>query len=527
MLTGGAVWTGIPGEGMAQAVALAGERILAVGGDDEILGLAGPETRRIALEGRLVVPGLMDAHTHFVDGGFQLERVDLRDADSPEEFAARLKEFATAVPAGEWVMGGNWDHERWPGAPLPRHEWLDAVTPDNPVFLHRLDAHMAVANARALQLAGIDATTPDPAGGTIVRDPDTGEPTGVVKDDAMALVGRAIPPPTAGARDAAVQRAQARALSLGVTHVTNMGTWEHLAAFERAARDGRLKLRVNAFVQIAGWARLRDHVAEHGRGDARLRWGGLKAFVDGSLGSHTAWFHEPYADAPADHGLRVTDPTQLRQWILEADAVGLQVAAHAIGDAANDWILDVFQEARRRNGERDRRFRVEHAQHLSAAAIPRFRELGVLASMQPYHLSDDGRWAASRIGAGRVPNSYAFRSLLDAGATLMFGSDWTVAPIDPILGIHAAVTRRTLGGGNPDGWVPEQKISVVEALRAYTSANAFGAFMEASLGTIEAGRLGDLVVLSHDIIDADPARIPEARVDLTMVGGEAVFERDW
>lgn len=526
IFTGGAVWTGEPGRPTVEAVALAGDRILAAGTDAEVRALAGPGATEIALRGRLVVPGLMDSHTHFVDSGFYLAGVDLRDADSPEAFTRRLADYAAAAPAGRWILGGSWDHERWPGTPLPRREWIDAVTPDNPVFVMRLDAHMAVANTVALKLAGITRDTPDPPGGTIVRDPATGEPTGVLKDDAMPLMNRVIPEPTPERYDEAVSRAQRHALALGVTHITNMGTWEHLDAFRRMRRRGELRIRACAFVQIPGWARLRDHVAEHGRGDARLRWGGLKAFVDGSLGSHTAWFHEPYRDAPDDRGLQITDPDALRQWIRDGDAAGLQVAAHAIGDAANDWILDVFQETARRNGARDRRFRVEHAQHLSAAALPRFAQLGVLASMQPYHAIDDGRWAERRIEPERLRRAYPFRSLLQTGATLLFGSDWPVAPVDPVQGIYAAVTRRTPDGAHPDGWIPEQKIPVEAALAAYTRDAARGVFLEDSLGTLAPGKLADLVVLSANILEMDPVRIPEARVDCTVVDGEMVYRRE-
>jgi predicted amidohydrolase YtcJ len=526
VLTGGDVWTGLPGHPLARAVAVRDDAIIAVGSEAEILGLAGPTARRIALRGRLLVPGLMDSHTHFLDGGFQLAGIHLRTVDSPAEFAHRVREFAATRPPGAWITGGDWDHERWPDSPLPTHEWIDPVSADHPVFVSRLDGQMGVANALALRLAGITRDSPDPPGGTIVRDPVSGEPTGVLKDDAMTLVLRVVPKRGDAGYDEALARAQTHALSHGVTHVTDMADWDDLAAFQRARDRGNLTIRVHAFVQIAGWQRLRDYVAEHGLGDDLLRWGGLKAFVDGSLGSHTAWFHEPYSDAPNDRGLQVTDTASLRQWILDADAAGLYVAVHAIGDAANDWILDVFQEAEQRNGPRDRRFRIEHAQHLTPAAIPRFAELEVLASMQPYHAIDDGRWAEKRIGAARARTTYAFRSLSDAGARLMFGSDWTVAPLRPILGIYAAVTRRTLDGRNPGGWVPQEKISVEQALQAYTANAAFGAWEQDRLGTIEVGKLADLVVLSQDILHVEPGRIPDTRVDYTIVGGSVAHQRD-
>jgi predicted amidohydrolase YtcJ len=327
-------------------------------------------------------------------------------------------------------------------------------------------------------------------------------------------------------RDEALRRAQAHALERGVTTVQDMGDWPDLEAYRRARSAGELRLRVYSIVPLGSWERLRDFVAENGSGDDQLWWGGLKGFVDGSLGSTTAWFYEPYLDEPATSGLMVTDTAQLRRWIIAADAARLHVVVHAIGEQANDWLLDVYAAAAQANGPRDRRFRIEHAQHLSAAAIPRFAEMGVLPSMQPYHAIDDGRWAEKRIGADRIQRTYAFRSLLDSGANLMFGSDWTVAPIDPLLGIYGAVTRRTLDDANPDGWVPREKISVEEALRAYTAANAYGAFREDRFGTIRVGALADLVVLSQDLLTIDPVTIRDVLVDYTIIGGAIVHERE-
>jgi hypothetical protein len=526
VLSGGVVWTGVPGAAPASGIAVRDGRILHVGTDAEVRRFVGPATREIDLAGRLVLPGFIDNHAHFLSGGFQLGSVDLRDAATPEAFARRIRDFAATLPAGRWITGGDWDHELWPGGPLPRREWIDSVTPDHPVFVNRLDGHMALANTRALEIAGITRDTQDPPGGTIVRDPRTGEPTGVLKDEAMSLVSRVIPDPSPEELDEAFRRAQAHALSRGITLVNDMGGWADLETYRRAARNGELKLRIYAFVPLGSWERLRDYVEREGRGSGRLRWGGLKGFVDGSLGSTTAWFYEPYTDAPETAGLLTTDTATLRAWIRDADAAGLHVAVHAIGDRANDWLLDVYADVARGNGPRDRRFRIEHAQHLSREAIARFRELGVVPSMQPYHAIDDGRWAEKRIGPERIRTTYAFRALLDAGAQLTFGSDWTVAPIDPLLGLYAAVTRRTIDGRNPDGWVPEQKIGLEEALRAYTANNAWASFAEDQLGTLEPGKLADLVVVSENLFAIDPVRIPEAGIDLTVVGGEVVYERE-
>jgi hypothetical protein len=505
------------------AVAVRAGRIIALGSAADVSSHAGPATRTIDLAGRFVVPGFSDDHTHFIGGGFQLGSVDLRSSATPQEFASRIGAFAHTLPPERWITGGDWDHEMWAGAPLPRREWFDTLTTAHYVAVSRLDGHMMVVNTRVLELAGITRDTPDPAGGTIVRDARTGEPTGVLKDEAMSLVYRVMPEATDEERDEAFRRAQAHALARGVTMVHDMGNWADLEAYRRAEAADELRIRIYALVPLATWSRLRDYVAANGRGDDRLRWGGLKGFVDGSLGSTTAWFHEPYEDDPGTSGLMVTDTAELRGWIMSADAADLHVVVHAIGEYANDWLLDVFEATARTNGARDRRFRIEHAQHLSASAIPRFARLGVLPSMQPYHAIDDGRWAEKRIGADRIQRTYAFRSLLDSGANLMFGSDWTVAPIDPLAGIHAAVTRRTIDGANPGGWVPAEKISVEEALRAYTAANAYGAFMEDRLGTLRVGGLADLVVLSEDLTRIDPIAIGDVRVDYTIVGGEIVY----
>ncbi len=526
ILTGGLIWRGpeapLAGGDEPTALAIAEGRVLAVGSDAEIERFAGGATERIELEGRRVVPGLMDSHTHFVAGGFELAGVQLRDAATPEEFARRIGAYS-AEHTGEWVMGGQWDHERW-GGELPRRDWIDSLTAESPVFVSRLDGHMGLANSRALELAGVTAQTSDPPGGTIVRDA-SGVPTGILKDEAQSLVYGVVPPASDEERDRALQAAVEYALARGVTMITDMGSWRDFEAYRRAHARGALDLRVYSIVPLSTWERLADLVVSEGRGDHRLMWGGLKDFVDGSLGSTTAWFYDPYDDAPETAGLVVNNRVELRRNIIAADSAGLQVVIHAIGDRANDWLLEMFGQARAANGERDRRFRIEHAQHLTREAIARIAADGVVPAMQPYHAIDDGRWAGKRIGPERIKTTYAFRRLLDAGARLSFGSDWTVAPIDPLFGIYAAVTRRTIDGANPDGWVPEERIGVVEALTAYTVGNAYACFLENELGELQPGKYADLVVLSDDIIAIDPVEIADAHVDLTMVEGKVVYRR--
>jgi len=519
----GAVWTGDSTNREARGVAIDGDSIIAVGDSASIAAHVGDSTRVITTAG-LIVPGFADDHVHFSDGGFQLGYVDLRDAATPAEFTSRIKAYAATLKPGEWIVGGTWDHELWPGAPLPQKEWIDSVTPDHPVFVQRLDGHMGLANSKALELAGITSSTRDISGGTIVR--AGREPTGVLKDEAMGPVFAIMPAPSADQADSAVVRAMRFANSLGVTSVAAVSSpWSEVAAVRRARANGTQTLRISLYPSLGDWRRVADTVAVHGAGDEWIRLGGVKGYVDGSLGSTTALFFEPYLDEPGQSGLMVTPEDSLRQWIGGADSAGLQVVVHAIGERANSLLLDIFDSVSTSHGARDRRFRIEHAQHLRPAEIARMAKSGVIASMQPYHAADDGRWAWKRIRPAQIEGTYAFRSILDAGGRLMFGSDWVVAPIDPLLGIWAAVTRQTIDGKNPDGWVPSQKITVEEALRAYTSSNAYGVFAEQRRGTLAAGKLADIAVIDRDIRNVPGDSIRTAKVTTTIVGGKVVFPR--
>jgi len=522
----GRVWTGDSANPWAGAVAVAGDTIVAVGDSATLAKLIGSGTRVIHNGKAMVVPGFMDGHLHFTGGGFQLASVDLRSSNSPEEFVDRLKAFAVERQPGEWILGGDWDHESWPGAPLPRREWIDSVTPNNPVFVNRLDGHMGLANSAALRAAKITRATKDIPGGVIVRDPRTGEPTGILKDEAMGPVLRAIPEPTAAQRDAALRRALAFAASKGVTAFAHVSVEPaDLGTYLRAKQAGALTARAALYFPLETWHTVADTVAKLGRGDDWVWIGGVKGYVDGSLGSTTALFYSPYNDDPRTPGVLVTPEDSLRAWIGAADSAGLQVVVHAIGERANGLLLSIYDSVARAHGPRDRRFRIEHAQHLRRADITRLAKSGVIASMQPYHVIDDGRWAEKRIGPERIKTTYAFRSLLDDGAHLAFGSDWTVAPIDPLLGIYAAVTRRTLDGKHPDGWVPEQKITVEEALRAYTSGNAWGVFAEARRGKLAPGYDADLVILDQDLTAIPPEALERVGVRTTVVAGKVVFSK--
>lgn len=521
----GKTWTGDTLRPWAEGVAARGDTIVAVGDSGMLTRWVGPTTRVLRAGSGLVVPGFTDGHLHFLAGGYQLSRFDLRYTASPAEFVARIKAFTAERKPGEWILGGDWDHERWPGSPLPRREWIDSVTPKNPVFIDRLDGHMALANSLALAAAGVTGGTPDVPGGVIVRDPGTGEPTGVFKDAAKGLITAVIPPTTPEQDDAALERAMRLVVSKGVVAVSAMSSpWNEVAAVKRAQARHALLLRFSLYPPASDWRRVADSVRADGPGDDWVRLAGVKAYMDGSLGSTTALFYDPYLDDPSTTGLQTTNLDSLRIWIGAADSAGLQVAVHAIGERANDLLLDVYDSVAAAHGARDRRFRVEHAQHLRPEAVTRFAQSGIIASMQPYHEMDDGRWAEKRIGPERIHNMYRFRSLLDQGVHLQFGSDWTVAPTDPVLGIYAAVTRRTLDGKNPGGWVPEQKISVEEALRAYTAGNAYGVFAEARRGRLVPGYLADLVVLDQDLFTIPPEGIDEVKVRTTVVGGRVVYQ---
>jgi hypothetical protein len=519
----GTIWTGNDQQPWAEAFAIVGDSIVAVGSKMEIDKWIGPETEVTeSFRGNLIVPGFIDCHTHFMDGGFALSSVQLRDAKTPCEFIERIKAFAQSQPKGVWILNGDWDHENW-GGELPSRDWIDSVTQDNPVWINRLDGHMSLANTAALKSAGIEESVRPVAGGTIVRN-SKGRLTGIFKDNAMSLVARAVPEATMEQEDAALEAAMNYVASHGVTSVHNVSGY--MQVFERARQEQKLKTRIYAGMMLEEWKLLSIKINEYGRGDKWLRIGSLKEFVDGSLGSHTAAFFEPYADAPEDSGFFITPENLLYQRIKSADSAGLHIMTHAIGDKAIHTLLNIYQRVMIENGVRDRRFRIEHAQHIHPDDIPRFAELEVIPSMQPYHAIDDGRWAEKLIGYERCKTTYAFHSLFEAGAKVAFGSDWFVAPPIPMEGIYAAVTRQTLDGKNPDGWIPEQKISVEQALKAYTLNAAYASFEEKIKGSIETGKLADYVILNQNLFEIPPASIRDVQVVQTVVGGKPVFVRN-
>ncbi len=526
VLMNGKVWTVDADTPTAQAVAVRGDRILAVGSDADIKPLIGAHTRSIDLQGRLLLPGFIDGHTHFISGGFQLLGIDLRSASDERDFIARIREHVQRHP-GRWITGGDWDHESWPGTRLPHRALIDSVSRETPLFVSRLDGHMGLANSAALKAAGIDRHTPDPPGGAIVRDPETGEPTGILKDEAMNAVYALVPDASEAELLEAAHAALELARQCGVTSIQDVSAGRDLAIYQKLLEGGELTARMDCRLPIdlhESFARLgiRAHF-----GNDMLRIGSLKAFADGSLGSSTALFLAPYAGTQDVYGLPmdVVLDGRLPKWALAADKIGLQLSVHAIGDSANRYMLDLFEQCVRENPQRDRRFRIEHAQHIAAADLPRFAELGVIASMQPYHAIDDGRWAHKRIGIERCREAYSFRSFLDHGVKVCFGTDWTVAPLNPLWGIYGAVTRRTLDGLHPHGWIPEQKISVAEAIACYTINAAYASYDEGIKGMIKPGYLADFAVLSQDILTIAAEKIWDVQVDYTILGGRVVYQR--
>jgi len=533
VLVHGKVWTENPQQPEAEAVAILGNQIAGVGSSAEMLKLAGPDTKVIELSGKRVLPGFNDAHVHFIIGGSALASVQLRDASSQAEFRQRIADFAKTQPKGAWILQGNWDHEKWVPAQLPNHQLIDDVTADNPVLVNRLDGHMVLSNALAMKLAGVNRDTKDIPGGVIVRDAD-GNPTGIFKDAAVALIERVIPPMTAQQMTAAIVAGEKYAAENGVTSIqdlpgstTDTQSAATFRAYETLWRAGQLTVRISRGQRLLDWKRLANVGVITGLGDDTLRVGGLKSFADGALGSTTAWFFQPYNDSPNSSGIASDELVHSEEMYADmkgGDLAGLQLITHAIGDRANNTILNMYERLEKEDGPRDRRLRIEHAQHLLRSDIPRFASLHVIASMQPYHCIDDGRWAEKRIGSERIKTTYAFRSLLDSGATLAFGSDWPVAPMVPLLGIYAATTRRTLDGKNPEGWVPEQKITVAEAIHAYTIGSAYAEGEETMKGSLAPGKLADLVVLSKDILHIDPIEIENTRVDLTVFNGKIIYQ---
>jgi predicted amidohydrolase YtcJ len=532
IITNARAWTVDTNHPRAEAIAILGERIVAVGAAGEIDLWRGDTTQVIDAHGHLLLPGFNDAHLHFTHGGLSLDSLNLRDAATPVEFARRIAERAATTPPGEWITGGEWDDQVWAKKSggkdeLPTRQLIDEVTRNVPVLVNRLDGHMALANSAALKIIGITRNTPNPPGGEIVRDAK-GEATGILKDAAMAAAYAKVPTVSHERRLKAIARAMAHAARIGVTSVQDMNPlYEDVAAYAELAERGELTVRIYAAPPIAVWQDQAKLGLRHGFGSPWLRYGAVKAYADGSLGSTTAYMFAPYRDAPQSHGLLAADmlpPEKILRNLIGVDQANLQAATHAIGDRAVSTVLDLYAEVVKQDGPRDRRFRIEHAQHVSPKDFARFRTLGVVASMQPYHAIDDGQWAETRISHELAGTSYAWRTMLDNHVHLAFGTDWPVAPLEPLTSLYAAVTRATLDGKHPRGWFPEQKLTVAEAIEAYTLGSAYAEFQEKDKGSIAVGKLADMILLSDDVFAIEPEAIRNVTVELTIVGGRVVYQ---
>ncbi|KAG8079097.1 hypothetical protein GUJ93_ZPchr0007g6255 [Zizania palustris] len=531
ILANATIYTADPTWPFAEAMAVRAGRVLSVGGYDSVKKLKGRHTFELNLSGNVVLPGFIDSHVHFIDGGLQLARVPLRGVRSKDDFINRVKEAVRDKHHGQWVFGGGWNNDFW-GGDFPTAAWLDDISPDNPVWLSRMDGHMGIGNSLAMRIAGIDKNTNNPIGGTIMKTPE-GEPTGLLVDAAMKLVFDVIPQVSIHQRRDALLRASRHALMRGVTTVVDVGSyfpgqsekqsWEDFTdVYEWAHSTKKMIMRVCLFFPMPTWSRVSELI--HDKGRLLSQWihlGGVKAFLDGSLGSSSALFYEHYKDDPQSYGLQLVDLDNLLNTTLESDKSGLQVAIHAIGDKANDMLLSMFDKVVDLNGMKDHRFRIEHAQHLAPGAAKCFGKHGIIASVQPDHLLDDADSAGKKIGIKRAErSSYLFRSLLDGGAHLAFGSDWPVSDINPLQAIQTAISRKPPGWEVP--WIPTERLTLDDSLKAHTISAAYACFLDNVLGSLSEGKYADFVVLPCTSWNEFSSDIPN-HVLATYVNGKQAY----
>ena len=525
LLANGVIYTGDAARARVEAVAIRGERIVGIGSSQEMRKLAGPKTRIVDLRGRFAMPGFNDAHIHLANGGQAKLAIELEGARSLAEFQQRIRSRLGEYEPKEWITGRGWDHTLWPVQRFPTRQALDAVSRDHPMIFTRVDGHVAVANSLALHLAGIAKDTKDPPGGSIERDA-AGEPTGMLKENAVGLVSRKVPPLSASQRRRSILLALAEAARFGVTSLQDNSAWADFQIYEQLKREGKLTARITEWLPfLEPLPRLEEMRRQGGTEDAWLNTGAVKMVVDGSLGSRTAAMLAPYSDDPANRGILRIEPEQLKQMSVERDRAGFQLAFHAIGDRANRVALDAFAAVRAANGPRDRRDRIEHAQVVAPEDFARFAELGVIASMQPVHESTDMRWAEARLGPARLAGAYAWRTMLSRGVRLAFGTDYPVEPINPLRGLYACVTRELPGGGPRGGWQPQEKISLDECVSAYTVGSAYAEFEEGKKGQILPGQFADIIVLSADVTRIPAREFFKTEVLQTFAGGRLVYEK--
>ena len=515
----------------AEALAIRGDRVVAIGGNSEITKWKGTQTQVIDLHGQLVMPGFNDAHVHLAEAGFQKLSVNLVGVRSLDEFRQRIRERVMSAAPGEWITGGGWDETLWPVKTPPSRWDVDEVSQGHPVFLQRVDGHIAVANTKALQLASVTVASRDPEGGKIDRD-ESGTPSGILRETARDAVFAIIPKATHEKRRQGITQALADAARWGITSAQDNSSWEDFQVYEELEREGQLTLRISEWLpfdaSVDGLKAMRD---SHPRSDNMLHTGMLKGFMDGSLGSHTAALLQPYADDPRNSGLPRYDAEKLNEMTEERLAEGFQIGFHAIGDRGVQMALDAFggaEEAVREqapkspNANNDFRLRIEHAQVTTPAEIQKFKSLKVIASMQPNHLLTDMNWAQNRLGPERAAHSYAWAEFLSKGVALAFGTDYPVEPITPFRGLYAAVTRQSEDGKKR--YYPEQRLTIDQAIAAYTIGSAYAEFAEKEKGSLQPGMLADFVVLDRDITSIPAEKILDTKVLRTVVGGKTVYE---
>ena len=516
----GNIYTGIKEDTRQNYIATKNNRILELG-IDNYSHLISSNTKLIDLKNNFLLPGFIDNHTHFIYGGTKLNNISLQNSLTQYEFINAFREYIPNINNGLWLQGGNWDHENWGGA-LPNKSWIDSLTNNNPVLVSRVDGHMALANSKALEEANINENTPNPVGGEIVKDINTGIPTGILKDTAIDIVRKLIPKQSHSEQDSILKTSMNYASSQGITQIHDMATWDDLQTFRR--NKDKLTLRIKTYTWYEDWEKLIDLIDKYGKGDNILRWDGIKAMIDGSLGSRTAWMHNHYLDDKNTNGImRIKDTNSFKKMITNLDKNGIQLAIHAIGDKANDWIIKQSMNLNKVNGLIDRRIRIEHAQHLTKDAIEKIINNDIIPSMQPYGCIDDTRWMHKRINSDLMSRTYIFKTFIDKNVNLTFGSDWDVTPLNPLFGIYAAVSRKTIDGSNPAGWNPEQKLTVEEAISCYTNNNSYAVFSEKNIGVLQKDMLADFVVLSKDITSIKIDDILKTRVLNTIYNGKEVF----
>jgi len=528
----GDIWTGDEENSSAQAMVIEGDKILFVGKNEEVMELYKDNTdfKIFDAQNMFITPGFIDSHIHFLMGGERLNSILLKDAKTKDEFINRIEKHAKSLPKGNWITGGDWDNINW-GGELPERSWIDHVTPYNPVWISRYDGHSCLANTLAMKIAGIyddennKFSADDVEGGTIVRD-NNGLPTGIFKENALKIVFSKIPFPSFNENKLNIESSMNYVIKHGVTsihHMTEEGDdARDLEFYESYEKEGKLRTRIYAAVPIENRHKLAEKLKSQENNSKMLRYGGLKGYIDGSIGSHTAAFFEDYKDCSGHKGTFVHSGEDLFNWIKEADDFSLQIFIHAIGDRGINEILNIFEKVIEVNGPKDRRWRIEHSQHIKPCDIKRFKDLGVVASVQPYHLIDDGRFLKDYLGEDRLKGTYALRSLIDAGVIVAFGSDWFVAPPEPLKTIHAAVNRLVDG----QVFMPEERITVEEALLGCTLWAAKSVHEEEIKGSLKKGKLADFVVLDRNILKINPLNILETNIMMTVMGGQIIYKKD-